>query len=401
MLKIDITEKLWDGVRPSSVKKTGLSEAIRASSKVLAAPLDTAKAFDDAAAAIGELAKAIGVAETATKKAKDDKKGAAAKLKGWSTQCDKAREDLAKQREQMGLVMAAKEADATLKTLAERVEAAIIDANLLAKQVESGAEKDARKLSVRLQECRNAMRDSLKATQKDGFMDYIRTAGEVMKWKVKIEDVPMPPNGKSLKTRIPVLEEAAEKARIAVEGLLEKAGGDRTGEASELAKPLIADYKEIGKTLKAFLPAVKKMNADIHMAAEKFKDLLSKGVSHEKLIPIVEQLHGKAMKVDEHAVTECARGRISRGDVQAKRIKIRESLVGAVRQEFEGIVGDEWNLIMIIYREVSEQIADVHRQVDRVLRLIGESSEAAKNATAVLGKKCDSDRSDLKNRFLK
>ena len=55
---------------------------------------------------------------------------------------------------------------------------------------------------------------------------------------------------------------------------------------------------------------------------------------------------------------------------------------------------------MVIYREVSEQIAQSHRQVERVCRLIGDSSEEAKGPTDQLAKKFIDDVRDLTNKFM-
>ena len=212
MIEISITEKLWDGVRPSSVTKTGLSEAIREFIKANPkGTRDTIKAFDDMDAAIKKLDTAIGKSEEAVKKAKDDKKGAAGKLKTWKGECDKAVEQLAEERKQIGLIKATAEADGKLKELDKTVDDCIILGNQLHRDLVEGKIKDNKKIAQQLQDLRAAMRDSLKATQKDGFVDFIRTYEAVMKWHVNPADVPMPPSGKAIKPKIPVLQEIAEK----------------------------------------------------------------------------------------------------------------------------------------------------------------------------------------------
>jgi hypothetical protein len=50
---------------------------------------------------------------------------------------------------------------------------------------------------------------------------------------------------------------------------------------------------------------------------------------------------------------------------------------------------------------VSEQIAQSHRQVERVCRLIGNSSEEANGPAEQLAKKFDDDARDLTGKFMK
>jgi hypothetical protein len=257
--------------------------------------------------------------------------------------------------------------------------------------------------SQSLQDFRNAMRDGLKATQKDGFAQYIATYDQVLAWKVNPAEVPLPPNAKKIKDRLPVLQDAAEKARIGVEELLVESGQSRTGEAAEAAKDLVADYRKLIKNLKAYVPAAKKFSGDVKTIGDKIKELVGQGKSHDQLLPAVEKVHDKIMAADEATVKEIARGRVSSGDIQAKRIAIRDSLKSKkeVYAAFETIASEEWNFCMTVYREVSEQIGEAHRQVERVLRLVGESSTAAAAACEKLTTKFDTEIQDLKNRYMK
>ena len=307
MISITITEKLWDGIRPGSVKKTGLSEAIRAFAKANKGSPDTPKAYDDMIAAVGTLGTAIGKAEDAVKKAKDDKKGAAARLKTWKQECDKASGQLAAERKQLGLLKASKEADDSLKELAKQVDEAIKDAGQMLKDMESGALKDSKKISSGLQDLRGVVRNGLKATQKDGFVAYIRTFKQIMDWGVKPEDVPLPPNAKSIKEKMPTLEEAVEKVRVKAEELLEEAAKGRTGEAADLAQDLIADYRKMKENIKAFIPAAKKFGTDTKVLGDRFKELIGKGTPYTKLLELVQVMHGKIMTFEEKTLTEIAR----------------------------------------------------------------------------------------------
>jgi hypothetical protein len=178
---------------------------------------------------------------------------------------------------------------------------------------------------------------------------------------------------------------------------MEQTGQSRTGKIADFAKPLVAEYKGLAKDLKDFIPRAQKLGADAHAIADKFKEIIKGGMTYDKLLPRVQTMHEKVMKCDDEAVKTCARGRVSGGDIQAKRIKMRDSFPpnSQERVEFEAIASDEWNLIMVIYREASEQIAEAHRQVERVLRLIGESDPAAKAPAEKMLKEFDDERRDL------
>ena len=239
MITISITEKLWDGVRPDSVKKTGLSEAIRTFIKAnpKGGP-DSPKGYDDLADAVKTLGEAIGKSEEPVKKAKDDKKGAAAKLKSWKEECSKAVEQLHKERNQLGLLKASAEADGRLKELAKTVDDAILLGKQLAKDMAAGKITDNKKISQQLQDLRSAMRDGLKATQKDGFVDFIRTYDAVLKWKIDPAEVPLPPICKTIKSKLPELQAVAEDVRKEAEKVLEESAksahrqSSRSGQAA-------------------------------------------------------------------------------------------------------------------------------------------------------------------------
>lgn len=401
MIKIGITEKLWDGVRPSSVKKTGLSEVIRTSTKTLAKALQTPKDYDEADAAIVALDKAIGEAAAAVKKCSDDKKGAAAKLKDWGDECEQARKALATQRQQAAIIAATVEADRMLKDKLKDVQDAIVAAGELERTVKAGQMTDIKKATTQLQTFRDAMRDGLKVVQKDGFAEFIKQFEQPRTWGLDSKLVPMSPVAKTLKAELPALQAAAEKAREAVEGLVNAAGQQRVGDVAELAKPLIKAYKEMNKKIKGFLGPAKKFSSDVHAVADKFKTLIAKGQTADKLLPIALQLHEKALEAERKTLEELARGRRSSGDVQALRIKLRDSLEGKPRQEFEGIASEEWNLIMVTFREVSEQMADCHRQVQRVMRLIGDISEEARTVADQAADKCQKEVMSMRNSFAK
>ncbi len=402
MIGISITEKAWDGVRPSSVKKTGLSEAIRSFIKVSPKGTPgTPKAFDDVTQAIMALSAAIAQTEAAVKKATDDKKGAAAKLKAWKQECAKAAGALADQRVQLGVLKASVEADNLLKTRTAEVDEAIRAGKALVSDIGSGKLTDAKKIAVGLQDLRNVMRDGIKVSQKDGFAEYIRTQPEVRAWGVDPKKVPLPPNAKLIKAKLPLLEKVAEQARIAATQALEQSSKSRTGSAADLAKGLVADYRNLGKTIKSRISQAKQFSANAKGLGDKFKAVIAKNPPHDKLLGELTKFHAMVLKYEDICLKDIARGRVSSGDIQAKRIKLRNSLDKDSKEyrEFEAIASQEWNLIMVTHREVSEELGKAYQQVDRVARLVGAMSPAAKTAAASQEKKFAAERQALRNKY--
>ena len=98
------------------------------------------------------------------------------------------------------------------------------------------------------------MREGLKATQKDGFCEYIRTYPSVLEYKIKPSDVPLPPNAKAIKARLPVLEKAAKQARGEAEKVMQEVRERPRRRRRRLAKPIVADYRKLGAKLKPGLP---------------------------------------------------------------------------------------------------------------------------------------------------
>ena len=135
--------------------------------------------------------------------------------------------------------------------------------------------------------------------------------------------------------------------------------------------------------------------------ADKFKEVIAAGITYDKLLPRAKKMHDMIMEFDEAALKDIARGRTAKGDVHAKRQKLRESLdkKSATYNEAETILNDEWNLVMAIYREVSEQMSDAHRQVARVLRLIGETSPEAKGPAEAMAKSFDEEHKKMIGKY--
>lgn len=388
MIKISITEKLWDGVRPSSVKKTGLSEAIRDATKLLAKPLDTPKAYTDADAAVVELKNAIDGAAVQVKKASDDKKNAGVKLKEWSQECDQARKDLADLKAQTGLLKVVNAADEKMRGLLKEVETLHEQMTNLCNDLGSGKQNPTPQILAQLQKARSAYRDGYKASQKDGFPSYIGTLQVLIDWGSDAHAVPLPPAAKEIRPKLDALGEACEQVRMAVERHVGKDDEQRDADAREAIKPLLKLYEEINGNIKATIPAAKKMAVDAASASQKFKELLGKGITHDKLVPIITSIHVKALGFEEKIIQQTWRGRKDDGDAQKLRVRLREQWPkdSKPRNEFELMSSERWNVIMITSREATEELGKVHLQVDRVLRLIGESSTDAALITDELAK---------------
>ena len=91
--------KTWDGVRPRSVKKTGLSEAIGSVLKAMPGgnpgPIKDLAACAKAQAALDKLIKTLTSAAATVAKAKDDSKGASGLLTSWLSNATRVQTELA------------------------------------------------------------------------------------------------------------------------------------------------------------------------------------------------------------------------------------------------------------------------------------------------------------------
>src|SRR5262249_13445826 len=96
--------------------------------------------------------------------------------------------------------------------------------------------------------------------------------------------------------------------------------------AADLAKDLVADYRDLTKTLKGYIPVAKKCSTEAKTVGDKFKQLIGLGKKHDQLLPVLQALHDKIMAFDEATLKQIARGRRPSGDIQAKHIQIRDSL---------------------------------------------------------------------------
>ena len=109
---------------PPVSRKTGLSEALRTFAKAKKTP-DTAKEFDDLNAAVGVLGKAITSAGWPLPRPRTIRRAPPQSSKPGRPSATRPIEQLEKDKYQLGLMKASKEADDKLKDLAQRVEDSI------------------------------------------------------------------------------------------------------------------------------------------------------------------------------------------------------------------------------------------------------------------------------------
>src|SRR5262245_18613060 len=133
------TEKEWDKVRPSSVKKTGVSEAMRDILKGVPKDLKALaddKACDSAIKLLDEAGSVLDKAAGVVGKAKDDKHDAAGKLKTWRAEVKDGKEMVELHKDKLKYALANKAAEAKFSDLLDKVDKAVVEAQKLADQVQ-------------------------------------------------------------------------------------------------------------------------------------------------------------------------------------------------------------------------------------------------------------------------
>jgi hypothetical protein len=403
VIDISITEKAWDAVRPGSVKKTGLSEAIRGFTKANpASGLTTPQAFDVLDKAIEDLKKSIAdAAKQVAAAPKDDKKGAAAKLKGWADECAKALVESQKQRTQAGVLQAVAEAQKNVSETFAGINKNLDEGRKMLVEIKGGKTFDPREIARVLQSVNTGYRDCNKFSQKDGFKGMIATYKAVMAWKVDTALVPLPPICQQIKAQLPAIEKLAAELRVAAEKAINADGRSRSGSGADLAKKLVVDYRKVGIELKGTIPGAKKYAADVKAFADDSKLVIKAGTDPAAAIKVVEKLYEDIHALDERTMKACARGRTANGDLHRERLNIRDSLdkTSDTYKQFEKICGDEWAVVMAIYQQVSAEVGKCYLQVERLLRLISTEAPAAAGAAKALLTRLDSERKGLISKY--
>src|SRR5262245_50009583 len=319
------TEKEWDKVRPSSVKKTGVSEAMRDMLKGV--PKELKALADDKAcdAAIKLLDTADSVLDKAVGlvgKAKDDKHDAAGKLKTWRAEVKDGKEMVTLHKEKQKYALANKATEVKFTGILNDVEKSITEAQKLSAQVlkDLNANKtvDFGGLTKVQQDFRGTQRSAREATSKQGAVKLVKFIDEVHKAGLDPKKVELPSAViKKIEGKVDELETQIDALGDALSQAVEKqsaVGG--TGPAADEARKLLNEYKASHKKIKALggqgkklVAAAKKANQAIHA---------SKVADTSKYLDLIHKVHLASQQFEEEVLKESFRSRNKAGELAQK-----------------------------------------------------------------------------------
>src|SRR5262245_57433235 len=182
------TEKEWDKVRPSSVKKTGVSEAMRDMLKGVPKELKSLaddKACDAAIKLLDDAGTVLDKAAGLVAKAKDDNLNAAGKLKTWRAEVKDGKEMVELHKDKQKYAIANKAVEAKFTGVLNDVESAIAEAKKLSdqmlKDLAGNKKVDIAGQTKLQQDFRGTQRNAREVTSKQGAIKQVKFIDEVHK----------------------------------------------------------------------------------------------------------------------------------------------------------------------------------------------------------------------------
>jgi hypothetical protein len=325
MPTFSFTEKEWDKVRPASVKKTGVSEAMRDVLKKVPKDLKglaDLKACDGAVKALDELAAAFENAEGMVKKAKDDKNGAAGKLKGWKSEVVDGKKAVEEHKEKLAYIPANYAAEEKMSELLNDVETAIVEAHKLTAQAKKdlAANKrvDLAELTKLQQGFRGLQRDARDVQSKGGFIKKITFIDAVHKTGLDPKKVAVPTGViNKIGAKADLLETEFDALGEVISEAIEKQSTvSGSGPIATEARKLLDEFKASHKSIKAIGAEGKKLLAQAKKAHQAIR--ASKQPDSSKLLAVIYKLHDEAQAYEERYLKESYRSRDSKGELQMR-----------------------------------------------------------------------------------
>jgi len=401
MPQFSFTEKEWDKLRPSSVKETGVSAAMRAVLKSV--PKDL-KSLDKP----GEVDAAEGLLETldaALKKAdglvkpKDDKNGAAAKaLRAWTAEVADARKMLVLHKSKLLLAGAAQAAKVKMDELKDRVEAEVRKAVQTARDIKAMFEagdtgQNLTQLSNRVMGHQAVLRDAAKFTTKSGFVDFIRHEDAVHRTGVDPADVPLPDSTAAVKQLVGGLEKACDAAKDQLDKLHElvSAPPQKGNFLDSPFKKLVAAAKAIDDKLKGQASVGRHLSDQAKQVADLVKNSTDGDTS--RLLDALHKVHLKAVQYEHDTIGVSYSIRDSRGDLAKASAKLKQSPLWT---EEHGKQMADWNsVIFTSLRPCTIASAALNQQIDRALKHLEAIGGATAQQAASMEAHIKEDRKDL------
>lgn len=404
MPTFSFTEKEWDKVRPSSVKKTGVSEAMRDALKGVPKDLKAladGKACDAATKLLDELDKTFEGAEGQIKKAKDDKHDAAGKLKNWRAEVKDGKRMLELQKEKLLFAAANKGAVEKFKGILDKVEETITAANKATEQIKKDLKAN-KEINISShtkdqQNYRNVLRDGKDAVTKRGFIKLVKFINDFHLTGLDPGKIEVPDSVKKIEGKLDALEKAVDDLGEALEEAVEKQStvkGD--GALASEARKLLDEYKSSHKTLKILAGKGKTLLGQAKKAVGVVK--ASKIVETNKLIAVVTKLHETAQAYEHEVLTEGYRSRnTDKGELHVKYAAMtkKPGFDEAMNEPFRDWRATVFDAIRLCTMPTSAVKKEVDDAIDYLIEIGGTTASQAE----MLAKQVDKERREIAGKF--
>lgn len=404
MPAFSFTEKEWEKIRPSSVKKTGIGDGIKGVLKGLPndiKSLDTDKECDKAIALLDELDKALDNAAGQLKKnAKDDKHNAAAKVKAWQKEVSEAAQMIALQKNKLAYKLAEELVEEKMTTILEQVEDAIVQASRtttkLTKDLSDDKAIDVPGLAIDLQNYRNALRDGNKATNKSGFQGLIKFLDPFHKDGLDFKKMDMPKVCKTIETKNTALEQLCDLMGDALADAVEAQSNVQGDDAlSRETKQLVDLYKATNQTLKGFATRSKQILSQTKRGVSTV--IASQEIDTSKLIAVVGRLHEVLDAHEDQMLAESYRSRNAAGDIQKFYADLTKK--PGFGDELNKVVRDWRSTVFDTVRRSTAPIAETKKSIDEAVEYLASMGGTTASQVDTLAKKIDTDRRAIAGKY--
>ncbi|ADB18899.1 hypothetical protein Psta_4251 [Pirellula staleyi DSM 6068] len=404
MPMFSFTEKEWDKIRPSSVKKTGIGDAIKGVLKGLPndiKSLDTDKECEKAIALLNELDKALDNAAGQLKKnAKDDKHGAAGKVKDWQKEVTEAAQMVALQKNKLAYKLAEEAVEEKMNTILEQVEDSIVQASrlttTLTKDIRDGKTIDVPKLAIDLQNFRNALRDGNKATTRSSFIGLIKFLDPFHKDGLDVKKIEMPKVCKQIETKNTALEQLCDLMGEALADAVEaQSNVQGDGPLERETKNLVDLYKQTNQTIKGYATRAKQLLSQTTRGVTAVKG--SQETDTSKLITVLGKLHDALDSYEDEMLAESYRSRNAAGDIQKFYTDLTKK--PGFGPELNGVVRDWRSTVFDTVRRCTAPIAEAKKVLDEGVEYLASMGGTTASQVDTLAKKIDTDRRAIAGKY--
>ncbi len=398
MPQFSFSEKEWDKIRPMSVKKTGISEAMRAVLKGVPQELRALRELTDCDKATELLTEL----ETAFEKGKgmikpkDDKHDAIATLRTWQREVEESREMITQHRGKLLLARAQAAADAKYEQIVTEVDGAIREAKETARelqrQLQAGDHVDLEARSQRQQDLRDLQRTAAKAITKAGFVELVRFLDGIHGTGIQVSQLEMP---RTVRDRVGELDECIDQlGEVFTEIVAAQSRIEGETETANQARTLVAEYQQSIAELKKLSTRGKSLEVQAKKVAEAIKH--AQVTDTTKLLVLAQKLHELAHEFEDVYLAESSRSRAATGDIQTA---YREFAQREGWEAFNPALRGWRAAIFDVIRTCSLPLAYTKNQLDRAVKALIEVGGTTGAQASMLDQRIQADRQVLARKY--